>query len=173
MLENMRASSTKHRDTLWRWNTLRWRPRHYTLDFYTKVQMWGRMVCLTTKFHTHQRLSWLKRKMISALPCYKKKREKRIYEKRRKKRREKRSRLAPHGQHKKNTHQRAAWLHQEFSSPIPLLFTTKAHTHSLCVGLSLGTNLRWTFYNQAVVAASPKFPSMNAAGNNTQACKSK
>jgi len=46
-------------------------PRHYTLDFYTKVQVWGR------KFHPHKRPSWAKKKineMMSAPPCHKKER---------------------------------------------------------------------------------------------------
>jgi hypothetical protein len=47
------------------------------------------------------------------------------------------------------------------------------HTHSLCVWPSLGANLRWTFYNQAIVATSPKLPSMNVASKNTHVCKGK
>jgi hypothetical protein len=49
-----------------------------------------------------------KKKIISALPCYKKREKKGYMKKEEEKRREKRSRLAPQGQHKKNTHQRAA-----------------------------------------------------------------
>jgi hypothetical protein len=40
-------------------------PPHCTLDFYTKVQVWGR------KFHPHKRSSWAKNEMMSALPCQK------------------------------------------------------------------------------------------------------
>jgi len=117
--------------------------RPYTLDFYTKVQVWGSLVRASLQVPSiskaiqknddvsstllyikkgEKRRAIKKRKKSGA-----KKRERNIYiyiYKRRKRRRERRSRLAPHGHHK---HQSAAWLHQEFSSSIPLLFTTKTH----------------------------------------------
>ena len=41
MAENIRTASAKHFDALWSGNTLKRRPRHCTLDFHTKVQVWG------------------------------------------------------------------------------------------------------------------------------------
>jgi hypothetical protein len=46
------------------------------------------------------------------------------------------------------------------------------HTRYVC-GLSLGANLKWTFYNQAAAAAAPKLPSTNTTGKNTLVCKDK
>jgi len=47
------------------------RPWLYTLDFYTKVQVWGRMVRILSSMHTKD--NPLKKIMMLALPCYKKK----------------------------------------------------------------------------------------------------
>ena len=81
MLEKMRATSTKSHDTLWWWNTLKRRPWHYTLDFYTKVQVWGR----ESNYKIPYKLMVIK-KMMSALPCSKK-------ERRRTKNREKKEKI--------------------------------------------------------------------------------
>jgi hypothetical protein len=51
-----------------------------------------------------------------------------------------------------------------------LLLTSRSMS---CVWPNLGVNLRWTFYNQAIVAASPQLPSMNALGKKTQVCNDK
>ena len=45
------------------------RPRHYTLDFYTKVQVWGRMVRIPKVPCTKLMMTML------ALSCYKRKKE--------------------------------------------------------------------------------------------------
>ena len=48
-------------------------PRHYTLDFYTKVQVWGRVVKSHYKVPSPQKaILGSKEKMMLALPCYKK-----------------------------------------------------------------------------------------------------
>jgi len=67
---------TKCHDTLWWWNTLNRRPWLYTLDFYTKVQVWGMM--------SHQKPSWLKRKKWCSPALLKKERIKKELWKKRK-----------------------------------------------------------------------------------------
>jgi len=66
MPENMRAASTTYLDD---GTHSKRRPRRYTLDFYTKVQVWGRMVRIPKVPCTKMMM------MMLALSCYIKKRE--------------------------------------------------------------------------------------------------
>ena len=50
MIENMGVTSTIHLDAFWWWNVLGRRLRPYTLEFYTKVQVWGAMVRASLHF---------------------------------------------------------------------------------------------------------------------------
>jgi len=65
-LRTWEATSTIHIDVLWWWNTLKRRPWLYTLDFYTKAQVWGRMVRTSSHvpFRPKTILVKRKRKMI-------------------------------------------------------------------------------------------------------------
>ena len=55
MRENIRTASAEHFDALWSGNTLKRRPRHYTLDFHTKVQVWGKSLSVSLQVLTIQR----------------------------------------------------------------------------------------------------------------------
>ena len=93
MPENIRFASSEHFDALWSGNTLKRRSRHYTLDFHTKVQVWGKSHSVTLQVPTIQRSilisrrcqPWLAWKKIEVKKKYKKERD----IKKRKKRKEK------------------------------------------------------------------------------------
>ena len=72
MLKNMGAASTIHVDVLWWRNTLKRRPQHCTLYFYTKVQVWGMMVRTSSHVPFTPKTILVKKKKMSALSCYKK-----------------------------------------------------------------------------------------------------
>ena len=55
MPENIRTASAEHFDALWSGNTLKRRPRHCTLDFHTKVQVWGKSYSITLQVPAIQR----------------------------------------------------------------------------------------------------------------------
>jgi len=55
MPENMRSASAEHFDALWSWNTLERRPWHCTLDFHTKVQVWGKSLSVLLQVPAIQR----------------------------------------------------------------------------------------------------------------------
>ena len=62
MPENMRTASAEHFDALRSWNTLERRPRHCTLDFHTKVQVWGQSLSVSLQSSRHPK----------EYPCFKK-----------------------------------------------------------------------------------------------------
>ena len=132
MPENMRTASAEHFDTPRSWNTLKRRPQHCTLDFHTKVQVWGKSLSVSLQCSKHTK-EYPCYKKVSDLACSKKKRERkrkkkgRKIKKRRKKERERKEKerkeegkewgrvMAPHTQ--------AAHAHKQ--SRTLLLFLSK------------------------------------------------
>ena len=80
MPENIRTASAEHFDALWSGNTLKRRPRHYTLDFHTKVQVWEISHSVTLQVPAIQRSILVSRRCQSWLAW-----KKREVKKRRKK----------------------------------------------------------------------------------------
>ena len=84
MLENMKSAAAEHFDALWSWNTLERRPRHCTLDFHTKVQVWGKSLSISLQCSKHPK-EYPCFKKVSDLACSKKRKKEKKREKERKK----------------------------------------------------------------------------------------
>ena len=111
--ENMRSASAEHFDALRSWNTLERRPRHCTLDFHTKVQVWGKSLSVSLQVPTLQRVSlfqegvrpsFLKKKRDEKKRKRKKKRE-------REKKEEKKTEREKKKRERKKERVREPWLH--------------------------------------------------------------
>ena len=74
MPENMRSASAEHFEALWSWNTLERRPQHCTLDFHTKVQVWGKSLSISLQSSKHPK-EYPCFKKASDLACSKKKKK--------------------------------------------------------------------------------------------------
>ena len=129
----MRSASAEHFDALWSWNTLERRPRHCTLDFHTKVQVWGKSLSVSLQSSKHPK-EYHCFKKVSDLACSKKieKRERKTKKKgreiKKKKEREKKKRerkkervRESHG----STHSSSSCT-QTIKNPAPLPFQTFA-----------------------------------------------
>jgi hypothetical protein len=112
------------------------RPWLCTLDFYTKIQVWGDGE--SPRFHTHQKPSCLKNDVSS--PCWKKELKIIMKKENEKKRRERRN------------HKMGSPLLNLVLSPRPMV-----HKHYLCVWPSLGICLSWTTCDHAPIAATSSF----------------
>jgi len=145
----------KCRDALWRWNTLKRRPQHYTLGFYTKVQVWGRMVRTSPHVPSTPKVTLVNKKNDDdSSILLKKEREKKIwyiYEKGKKrelKKREKKKMI-----YKKKRKKRS---HKMGTPILDLCHYPQGpwSMHTICVcGLGLVTRLRRTMCDQVTAAA--------------------
>ena len=82
MPENTRTALVEHFDALWSGNTLKRRPRHYTLDFHTKVQVWEISHSVTLQVPAIQRSILVSRRCQPWLAWKKKRGEKKEKKKR-------------------------------------------------------------------------------------------
>jgi len=127
----------KCRDALWRWNTLKRRPQHYTLGFYTKVQVWGRMVRTSPHVPSTPKVTLVKKKNDDdSSILLKKEREKKIwyiyiYEKRKKERAKQRERKRKW--YIKKRERKGAVRQCSYSRPFPLPPRPMVYAHYLCV----------------------------------------
>ena len=142
MLENMRTTSAEHFDALWSWNTLERRPWNCTLDFHTKVQVWGKSLSVSLQSSKHPK-EYPYFKKVSDLACSKKKKKR---EEKKKKGREKKRRKK-----KKKEREEKERKEEGKSEGEPWLHTLKQLMHtnnqepcsssfpSLCYSTQIGT----------------------------------